>query len=85
MIVEYDSRWCGAMWAKNALQKSGFALAYAQYGRGLIIYDGFDYDQVGIPIYAKLVDAASWRNRSIRTTCRAAQPLGDFIITADTG
>ena len=45
VIVEWDARWCGAMWSRNVLRKSGFGLAYAHYGRGLIIYDGFDYDQ----------------------------------------
>jgi len=37
IVVQNDPRWCGAMWAKNKLHKSGLALAYAHYGRGLIV------------------------------------------------
>ena len=28
VVVESDARWCGVMWSKNKLQKSGFGLAY---------------------------------------------------------
>ncbi len=44
-IVKYDDHWCGALFGTNALGASGFVMAYAHYGRGIIIYDGIDRDQ----------------------------------------
>ena len=46
-----DAHWCGLMFAKNATGSSGWVRAYARYGKGLIIYDGFDADdrRAGIP------------------------------------
>jgi hypothetical protein len=37
------------------LKKNGFMEAYAHYGKGLIIYDGFDNDQAGGVAYRQLV------------------------------
>jgi hypothetical protein len=80
VVVEYDRRWCGAMWAKNKLKKNGMALAYAHYGRGLIIYDGFDYDQMVNPTYQKLV-AQELLQPFDPDNLPCSQPLGGFIIT----
>lgn len=81
VIVQYDARWCGAMWAKNRLQKNGMALAYARYGRGLIIYNGFDADQFNSTAYGQLVT-----NELLQPFdgdyLPCSQPMGDFIITA---
>ena len=44
-FVAWDANWCGQLAVKNVNNVIGFALAYAHYGRGLIIYDGFDNDQ----------------------------------------
>jgi hypothetical protein len=44
-IVQYDDHWCGALFGTNAVGGSGFVMAYAHYGRGVIIYDGIDRDQ----------------------------------------
>jgi von Willebrand factor type A domain len=44
-VVEYDDHWCGALFGTNALGASGFVMAYAHYGRGVIVYDGIDRDQ----------------------------------------
>ena len=82
VVIEHDPHWCGAMWAKNALKKSGFALAYARYGRGLIIYDGFDFDQSGNSIYAKLI-TQELKQPFDADYLPCTQPLGGFIITAD--
>jgi outer membrane protein OmpA-like peptidoglycan-associated protein len=41
-----DLHWCGHMFARNVIGRSGWVHAYARYGRGLIIYDGFDHDDV---------------------------------------
>jgi hypothetical protein len=39
------------MWARNKLNKNGFALADARHRRALMIYDGFDMDQANNPTY----------------------------------
>ncbi len=44
-VVEYDSHWCGALTGQNVNLVSGFVLTYTRYGRGVILYDGLDYDQ----------------------------------------
>ena len=44
-VVHYDDHWCGALFGTNAIGASGFVMAYAHYGRGVIIYDGIDRDQ----------------------------------------
>jgi len=41
-----DPHWCGHMFARNANGAAGWVHAYARFGRGLIIYDGFDHDDL---------------------------------------
>ncbi len=41
-----DPHWCGLMFAKNAAGSSGWVRAYSRYGKGLIVYDGFDVDDL---------------------------------------
>ncbi|HEY7982391.1 MAG TPA: OmpA family protein [Candidatus Eremiobacteraceae bacterium] len=41
-----DPHWCGLMFARNASGASGWVHAYARYGRGLLIYNGFDRDDL---------------------------------------
>jgi len=81
VVVEYDARWCGAMWAQNKLGKNGFAIAYAHYGRGLIVYDGVDSDQSTKPSYRQL------QRRELLQPFDAdylpcSQALGGFIIAS---
>jgi transglutaminase-like putative cysteine protease len=84
LIVKYDPHWCGAVFARNAAQKNGFLLAYARYGRGLIIYDGADYDQVNSPDYDKyLLNILAQPFDPDNLPC--SQPLGDFVLTTDNG
>jgi hypothetical protein len=79
-IVQYDPHWCGQLFGTNRLKKNGFMEAYSHYGRGLIIFDGFDSDDAGSPVYSQLL------------TLELAQPfdpdnlpcsahLNDFVIT----
>ena len=82
IIVEHDAHWCGALWAKNRLKKNGFAVAYARHGRGLIIYDGFDQDQVGSEVYVKLL-TQELKLPFDGDPLACTQPLGAFVITAD--
>ncbi len=41
-----DPHWCGHLYSKNLVGASGWSHAYARYGRGLIIYDGLDRDDI---------------------------------------
>jgi hypothetical protein len=81
-FVKWDGNWCGHLAVRNTNNVFGFSLAYAHYGRGLIIYDGFDNDQGGERGYDTLL------------TRELAQPfdpdnlpcgarLGDFVLTTD--
>jgi outer membrane protein OmpA-like peptidoglycan-associated protein len=45
-----DRHWCGLMFAKNAKGTSGWVRAYARLGKGVIVYDGFDIDDLGAKI-----------------------------------
>ena len=49
-----DPRWCGHLFATNRRGASGWVHAYARYGRGLIVYDGFDRDDLNAAIPAAL-------------------------------
>jgi len=81
VVVEYDAHWCGAMWAQNKLGKNGFSLAYAHYGRGLIVYDGVDSDQSTKPSYIQLQRHELMQPfDSDYLAC--SQPLGGFIVAA---
>jgi hypothetical protein len=80
VVIESDARWCGVMWSKNKLQKSGFGLAYAHFGRGLIIYDGFDFDQAATAQYRKLV-AQELTQPFDPDYLSCSNPLGGFTIT----
>lgn len=46
VIKTDDPHWCGLMFAKNVKGDSGWVRAYARYGKGLIVYDGFDIDDL---------------------------------------
>ena len=81
-VTRYDARWCGQLFGTNVLKVNGFMLAYAHYGRGLIIYDGFDEDQR---------DGAAYRQLVTRELALGFDPdglpcdarLGDFVITTE--
>ena len=83
VFVAWDANWCGQLAVRNVQKVMGFALAYARYGRGLIIYDGFDndqnleagYDQMAIRELAQGFDPDN-------LPCAAR--LGDFVLTTQT-
>jgi hypothetical protein len=54
-IVNSDPRWCGHMALRNTNGAFGFSEAYATYGRGLIIYNGFDRDDSQLTGYQTIV------------------------------
>jgi len=79
-IVQYDPHWCGHLFGTNMLKKNGFMEAYSHYGRGLIIYDGFDKDQAESAVYRQLVSRELAQPFDAdNLTCGAH--LSDFVIT----
>lgn len=81
-IYKYDQHWCGQLFGTNVKKVNGFMLAYAHYGRGLIIYDGFDEDQRGGVAYRQLVTrelALGFDPDGLPCGAR----LGDFVITTE--
>ncbi len=45
-----NPHWCGLLFARNAKGVSGWVHAYARFGRGILIYNGFDVDDMGARI-----------------------------------
>lgn len=54
-IVKFDPHWCGMLAGTNVTGGHGFVVAYAHHGRGLILYDGLDFDQSGNVAYRQYV------------------------------
>jgi hypothetical protein len=81
-LVGWDANWCGHMAVRNAHGVFGFNLVYAHYGRGLIIYDGFDNDQGAEYGYdTVLVREIAQPFDPDNLPCAAR--LGDFVVTTD--
>jgi hypothetical protein len=81
-VVQYDEHWCGALFGTNAIGGSGFVMAYAHYGRGVIIYDGIDRDQNANVAYQQYVARQlllPFRPDPLPCTLRVAP----FAITTD--
>jgi outer membrane protein OmpA-like peptidoglycan-associated protein len=53
-VTTKDPHWCGHLFGTNALNVNGFMHMYAPLGQGLLIYNGFDADDLRHPTYAKL-------------------------------
>ena len=54
-VVKFDPHWCGMLVGTNATGGHGFVATYAHHGRGLIVYDGLDYDQSDNVAYRQYV------------------------------
>ena len=81
-VVQYDDHWCGALFGTNAIGGSGFVMAYAHYGRGVILYDGIDRDQSANLAYQQYVARQlllPFRPDPLPCTLRVAP----FAITTD--
>ncbi len=81
-ITAYAPQWCGHLFGTNALQKNGFMEAYAHYGRGLLIYDGFDIDQQNTPVYRQLV-THELMHPFDPDNLPCSGRLGDFVIATE--
>jgi len=53
-VTTKDPHWCGHLFGTNALNVNGFMHMYAPFGQGLIIFNGFDWDDVAKPTYRKV-------------------------------
>jgi outer membrane protein OmpA-like peptidoglycan-associated protein len=53
-VTTQDPHWCGHFFGTNVNHVNGFMQMYAQYGSGLIIYDGFDHDDGTVPSYQRM-------------------------------
>jgi hypothetical protein len=81
-LVTWDSNWCGQLALRNINGVFGFSMVYGHYGRGLIIYEGFDNDQGGEAGYDMvLVRELSQPFDPDSLPCAAR--LGDFVVTTD--
>jgi hypothetical protein len=81
-LVTWDSNWCGQLALRNVNGVFGFSMVYGHYGRGLIIYEGFDNDQGGEAGYDMvLVRELSQPFDPDGLPCAAR--LGDFVVTTD--
>ncbi len=81
-LVTWDSNWCGQLALRNINGVFGFSMVYGHYGRGLIIYEGFDNDQGGEAGYDMvLVRELSQPFDPDGLPCAAR--LGDFVVTTD--
>jgi len=81
-VIKYDDHWCGTLFGTNAIGGSGFVMAYAHYGRGVIIYDGIDRDQGANIAYQQYVARQlllPFRPDPLPCTLRVAP----FAITTD--
>ena len=81
-IVVWDPRWCGHMAVANVNNVFGFVEAYAHYGRGLIIYNGFDIDLWGTFGYDELI-ARELAQGIDPDNLPCSARLGSFIVKTD--
>jgi outer membrane protein OmpA-like peptidoglycan-associated protein len=54
-VTTKDPHWCGHLFGTNVLNVSGFMHMYAQFGQGLLIYNGLDRDASDDPTYQRLL------------------------------
>jgi hypothetical protein len=81
-LVEWNANWCGQLAVRNVNAVFGFVAVYAHYGRGLIIYDGFDNDQGGESGYDTILVRELAQGFDPDNLPCAAR-LGDFVVTTD--
>jgi hypothetical protein len=82
-LTAWDPHWCGQMVVRNVNNVFGFVFTYAHYGRGLIIYSGFDIDMQGTAGYDLLI-ARELAQGFDPDNLPCAARIGDFVVTTDT-
>jgi outer membrane protein OmpA-like peptidoglycan-associated protein len=53
-VTTQDPHWCGHLFGTNVHHVNGFMQMYANVGKGVIIYDGFDHDDGGNASYRRI-------------------------------
>ena len=81
-VTSNDSHWCGHLFGTNALDVNGFMQMYAPYGKGTIVYNGFDDDDANLAPYRRVrsLEYALPVPNDLPCTQRVA---GGFIIQPD--
>jgi hypothetical protein len=81
-LVAWDANWCGQMAVRNVNNVFGFVVTYAHYGRGLIIYEGYDNDQAREPGYDTVMTRELLQGFDPDNLPCGAR-LGDFVLSTD--
>jgi outer membrane protein OmpA-like peptidoglycan-associated protein len=82
-LIAWDPHWCGQMVVRNVNNVFGFVFTYAHFGRGLIIYSGFDIDMTGTLGYDLMV-ARELAQGFDPDNLPCAARIGDFVVTTNT-
>jgi outer membrane protein OmpA-like peptidoglycan-associated protein len=53
-VTSHDPHWCGHLFGTNKNNINGFMQMYAPYGKGLIVYAGFDHDDDSNPYFERI-------------------------------
>lgn len=53
-VTTQDPHWCGHLFGTNVHHVNGFMQMYANVGKGVVIYDGFDHDDGGVASYQRV-------------------------------
>jgi hypothetical protein len=81
-VTEWQPGWCGQMVVRNANGIFGFVQAYARYGRGLILWDGFDIDMNGTK-WHDIVRAQQLAQGFNTDNLPCAIKIGSFAVTTE--
>jgi hypothetical protein len=81
-VTEWAPGWCGHMAVRNANGVFGFVQAYAHYGRGLIVWDGFDIDMNGTK-WHDIVRAQQLAQGFNTDNLPCTVKIGSFAVTTE--
>jgi hypothetical protein len=81
-VTEWQPGWCGHMVVRNANGIFGFVQAYAHYGRGLILWDGFDIDSNGTK-WHDIVRAQQLAQGVNTDNLPCSIKIGSFAVTTE--
>jgi outer membrane protein OmpA-like peptidoglycan-associated protein len=81
-VVSQDTHWCGHLFGTNANNVNGFMQMYATYGKGLLIFDGFDEDDGDNPTYEQMRKYELAVTPEANLPCTKSVALG-FVIQPD--
>jgi len=81
-VTTHDPHWCGHLFGTNVHHVNGFMQMYALYGKGVIIYDGFDHDDDEGASYQRVRSLEIALPSSPDLPCTQKASLG-FVIQPD--